>query len=69
MCIRDRLKVRRDAEGKLVTNAKQFEAVEKVAERVMRELRANPDASSEEFGEPLRWCVHGGPGTGKWELH
>ena len=59
------LKTRKDSKGRLVTNAKQFEAVEKVAERVMQELRAGPDAPDEAFGEPLRWCVHGGPGTGK----
>ena len=59
------LKVREDGEGRLVTNVAQYQAVEKVAQRVMQELRAGPGASEEDFGEPLRWLVHGGPGTGK----
>ena len=60
----EKLRVRRDKKEKLVTNAEQFAAVEKVAQRVMQEVRAEAD-ESKEFGEPLRWCVHGGPGTGK----
>ena len=59
------LRARRDENNKPVVNEKQFEAVEKVATRVMHELRAGPKPTDEDFGEPLRWCVHGGPGTGK----
>eukprot|EP00973_Karenia_brevis_P027051 3732954-Karenia_brevis.AAC.1 len=38
--------------------------VEKVAHRVMQELDGDADSQSD-FGEPLRWILHGGPGTGK----
>jgi hypothetical protein len=57
-------KVERNERGKLVLNALQYTAVEKVAERVMEELRQAASGSMD-FGEPLRWLVHGGPGTGK----
>ena len=48
-------------------NMKQFEAVEKVAQRVMHELHATADEDVD-FGEPLRWLIHGGPGTGKTHI-
>ena len=64
----DELKTRRNTEGRLkgrlVCNDEQFAAVEKVASRVMRELRAEALGESD-YGEPLRWVFHGGPGTGK----
>ena len=59
------LRERKDKNNKHVVNAKQFEAVEKIAARVIQELRAGPQPTDDDFGEPLRWCVHGGPGTGK----
>ena len=59
------LRARRDEHNKPVVNEKHFEAVEKIATRVMHELHAGPKPTNEDFGEPLRWCVHGGPGTGK----
>ena len=31
---------------------------------MIQELEAEDDVEPD-FGEPLRWCVHGGPGTGK----
>ena len=43
---------------------KQYEAVALVAERVKQELKAAADLK-EDFGEPLRWLFHGGPGAGK----
>ena len=57
-------KIELNEDGSLVVNAEQFSALEKVAKRVMQELRqaANGDI---DFGEPLRWLIHGGPGTGK----
>ena len=58
------LKVRVNAEGRRVCNVKQYEAVALVAERVKQELKAAADPK-EDFGEPLRWLFHGGPGTGK----
>ena len=58
------LKTRPGHDGRLFVNEKQFEAVEQVAHRVVEELPSRqgcvPKASP-----PLRWVVHGGPGTGK----
>ena len=58
------IKVERNGEGKLLLNAGQYKMVEKVAARVMEELDAD-DRPGEGAGEPLRWMLHGGPGTGK----
>ena len=38
--------------------------VARIADRVVEELRAEADGNAE-YWEPLRWCLHGGPGTGK----
>ena len=51
-------------DGRLRANAEQFAAVKIVALRVIEELRSAADGTIDP-GEPLRWCVHGGPGTGK----
>ena len=59
------LKRRRQTNGRLVCNAKQYDTVEKVANRVISELRTEASGCAAEFGEPLRWLAHGGPGTGK----
>ena len=59
-----RKKVERNSEGNLVLNAEQYTAVEKIADRVMVELRQEA-LGVPDYGEPLRWLVHGGPGTGK----
>ena len=47
-------------------NAEQQAFCRKVAERVLTEMQedANPPATHE-ASEPLRWALHGGPGTGK----
>ena len=58
------LKGQTDSTGRPVANGKQFTAVTIVAQRVMQELRAYGDPHIP-VGEPLRWCIHGGPGTGK----
>ena len=58
------LREKKDEGGRPVTNEKQYEAVVVVAERVKQELRASASSACE-FGEPLRWLLHGGPGTGK----
>ena len=50
--------------GKLVVNAEQFQALQQVSHRVIQELRHAANGSHD-FGEPLRWLIHGGPGTGK----
>ena len=58
------IKVERSEEGRLLLNAEQYVMVEKIARRVMEELDADGDEQTEP-GEPLRWLMHGGPGTGK----
>ena len=42
-------------------NAKQAEVCRKVAGQVLQEISSDSPAAA----EPLRWAVHGGPGTGK----
>ena len=59
------LKIRRQKNGRLVCNAKQFETVEKVASRVIIEMEAEASGRAAASVEPLRWVAHGGPGTGK----
>ena len=59
------VKIRR-VDGRRVLNKTQFRVVKKVAKRICLEYRAlSGGISFEEIGEPLRWLVHGGPGTGK----
>jgi hypothetical protein len=59
------LKKRKHAKtGRPFVNDKQFEMVRLVADRVVHEMKALADPSID-LGEPLRWCLHGGPGTGK----
>ena len=58
----------RQVDGRKVLNCKQYQVVLKVANRVIKEINAASGRSKDTFesiGEPLRWCVHGGPGTGK----
>ena len=59
------LQIREDAKtGRRVVNAKQYEMVKKVAYRVICENDAESDGNAS-MGQPLQWCMHGGPGTGK----
>ena len=51
-------------DGRPFVNLEQYTAVSKVASQVMQEL-PNREGSWSLFSEPLRWVVHGGPGTGK----
>ena len=60
-----KLKERRNTSGRALANTRQYDAVGVVAQRVLRELRATACPARTAMGEPLRWCVHGGPGTGK----
>ena len=48
-----------------VVNASQFEVVKKVAERVCLEMDVLESGDYDTSPEPLRWSMHGGPGTGK----
>ena len=58
------IKRERNEEGKLLLNPEQYEMVAMIATRVRHELEAEgtPDGDA---GEPLRWVLHGEPGTGK----
>ena len=58
------IKTRTDDKGRPVVNKEQFEMVVMVARRIQTELMAEGDAAKSP-GEPLRWLMHGGPGTGK----
>ncbi len=60
----DALRSRTRSDGRLFVNTKQFEAVAKVSQKVMEEL-PNRKGCAPAASEPLRWVVHGGPGTGK----
>ena len=58
------LRVRVDEDGRRIANKEQFLAVEKVVKRCIEEMQYR-NGNAPEMGEPLRWLVHGGPGTGK----
>ena len=48
------------------TNAKQFELLEHVVDRVLVEYNlAKPEETKRQSAEPLVWLLHGPPGTGK----
>ena len=54
----------RSEDGRLLLNALQYEMVERVADQVCVELRARITNNYDNVN-PLRWSMHGGPGTGK----
>ena len=60
----DALQNRKRGDGRMFVNADQFAAVDEVAQQVRRELPGR-DGCTPLPSEPLRWVVHGGPGTGK----
>ena len=53
--------------GFFLLNALQYEMVERVADQVCVELRARATNNYDDF-HPLRWSLHGGPGTGKYHV-
>ena len=59
-----KIKEERTDDGRLLLNAEQFVMVRIVAQRVKIEMVAAAKGQVPE-GEPLRWLMHGGPGTGK----
>ena len=61
------IKVRRSDDGRLLLNALLYEMVERVADQVFVELRARTSNNYDDF-QPLRWSLHGGPGTGKSQV-
>ena len=53
-----------------VSSVAEFESlfiwvVERVAKQIIAEMRAVRQNDFSSIGEPLRWSMHGGPGTGK----
>ena len=59
------VKGRRNECDRKLLNKEQYEVVKRVAERVIEEMRAVRQNNFSSIGEPLRWSMHGGPGTGK----
>jgi len=59
-----KVKTQKKNDGRAYLNDEQYVMVELVAQRIMKEMQAGSDESAD-FGEPLRWLLHGGPGTGK----
>ena len=60
----EKIKRERTDDGRLLLNAQQFVMVSIMAQRVKTETVALAKGQVPE-GEPLRWLMHGGPGTGK----
>ena len=46
-------------------NAEQKEFCKQIAARVQTELQQDSSEEAADMSEPLRWALHGGPGTGK----
>ncbi len=59
-----KIKKERTGDGRLLLNTKQFEMVSIVVQRAKIEMEAAATGQVPE-GEPLRWLMHGGPGTGQ----
>ena len=60
----DELSQREMEDGRPYVNAEQYHAVSRIAEKVQTEL-PNRRGRRCQLTEPLRWVIHGGPGTGK----
>ena len=57
---------KREVNNRRVLNKSQFRVVQMVAKRTCLEYRALAGGMRfEDLPEPLRWSMHGGPGTGK----
>ena len=61
----EELRTRVSESGRRHLNAKQFDVVELVGKRLIRELEGAAADEPCDDDESLRWMVHGGPGTGK----
>ena len=61
------LAVRKDEHGRLLCNSAQRSFVGRVAERILHEMQTGEaqGGAHDNDHEPLRWVLHGGPGTGK----
>ena len=56
---------RKQVNGRKVLNKSQHEVVEKVVQRICEEMIDCAAGYVDTTREPLRWAMHGGPGTGK----
>ena len=59
------IRMRKDVERRYMLNESQFEVVKIVCDRVCREIEDFNAENVASLEEPLRWAMHGGPGTGK----
>ena len=58
------IKTRHGDDGRLVLNEKQYDMAFLVATQVCKDIRARNTNDYTDWC-PLRWSMHGGPGTGK----
>ena len=59
------VKGRTNEGNRTLLNREQYAMVKRVADRVIEEMKAVRKQTFSTIGEPLRWSMHGGPGTGK----
>jgi hypothetical protein len=59
------VKKRKSECDRMLLNKEQYAVVKRFADRIIQEMRAVRNNNSSSIGEPLRWSMHGGPGTGK----
>ena len=59
------LETRTAEDGRRICNAQQHGFLSRVIERVVQEMRTGEMHSGSREEDPLRWVLHGGPGTGK----
>ena len=59
------VKKRKSECDRMLLNKEQYAVVKRVADRIIEEMRAVRNNNFSSIGEPLRWSMHGGPGTGK----
>ena len=59
---------KQDYTGRELLNNEQYEVVARVAGRIIYQLKAANRHYYTRIGEPLRWSMRGGPGTGKTRI-
>ena len=59
------IRTRRDDKNRLVLNDSQFAVAANVASIICEEMQPVDAGNFKAMSEPLRWSMHGGPGTGK----
>ena len=62
-----RLETRTGEDGRLICNAEQRGFLSRVVDRIVHEMQTGEMHSGSRHDEedPMRWVLHGGPGTGK----